>query len=63
MPAKHDVPCGITKRTPHPRAYFGKNANELHSDLARRQSFGRTFTLRLDEGANHIPSPVEFLTG
>jgi hypothetical protein len=58
MLTEHDVPGGITKRTSHFGPYLRKNANELHSDLARRQSFDTTFTLRLDEGAHHISPSV-----
>ena len=58
MLTEHDVPGGIAKRTSHFGPYLRENANELHSDLARRQSFDTTLTLRLDEGAHHISPSV-----
>ena len=42
------------KRTPCPRAHFGKNALAFHSYLARRQSYARDFTLRFVERANYL---------
>ena len=35
-------------------AYFRENAVALHSDLARRQSYARDFTLRFVERANYL---------
>ncbi len=33
---------------------FPQNASALHSDLARRQSYARDFTLRFVERANYL---------
>src|SRR5205823_10180586 len=35
-------------------AYFRQNASTFHSDLARRQSYARDFTLRFVERANYL---------
>src|SRR5258708_17677993 len=36
-------------------------ASELHSDLARRQSYGRDVTLRPNERPNNLPAKVRLL--
>src|SRR2546423_14754329 len=36
-------------------AHFRENAAPLHSHLARRQSYARSFPLRFVEGADHLP--------
>jgi hypothetical protein len=39
-------------------AHLWENAFALHSDLARRQSYARDFTLRFVEGANYLSPKV-----
>src|SRR5205823_14124044 len=44
--------------SPCPDPYFRENSAALHSDLARRQSYARDFTLRFVERANYLSPKV-----
>ena len=58
MPAKYFVSSGVAQRTSDSGACLGENAIAFHSDLARRQSYGRDVALRLDERPNNLPAKV-----
>src|SRR5437667_264134 len=48
------VPVGIIDERTDQLLRVTENAVALHSDLARRQSYARDFTLRFVEGANYL---------
>src|SRR5439155_5927888 len=52
--AQYHVSGPAAQWSPRPGAYFRENAAALHSDLARRQSYARDFTLRFVERANYL---------
>src|SRR3984893_8610487 len=56
--ARHDVSCRSWRAAHGARAYFRQNAQTFHPHRAWRQSFGRTFPLRSDQGAYHFPRTV-----
>jgi len=45
-----EIPGGPSRAGTH----FRQNASAFHSDLARRQSYARDFTLRFVERANYL---------
>jgi hypothetical protein len=56
--AGHNVSRRSSGPTQRSGPHFRKNAQTFHSHCARRQGFGRTLALRLDEGANYLSRAI-----
>ena len=60
-PAGDDVQGRSGRSTECAGPHFRQDAEALHSDRPRRQSFGRALSLRSDQGANHLPRAMTAL--
>lgn len=56
--AGHDVSRGTAGETERACSHFGEDAEAFHPDRAGRQSGGGAFTLRSDQGADHISGKI-----